>query len=132
MNRNVILYHATFRSRLPSIKKLGLGAKQIKNWEFSEDNVVCLTTDPECAFSFCESAEDVADSVYESGIIVLAVHYSLLDTRLLNRDTNVNEESPSAYYFTYRGIIKPHNLYVVTRKKVVGQLLALNRVPSYE
>lgn len=130
---DAILYHSTFRTRLPSIKQLGLGAKQIKNWCFSQDNVVCVTDNAECAFSFCESADEVADSVYNSGIIVLAMPFDALDRRLILPDANISDRQPGVYYLTYRGIIKPSSLYVVTRKKgIVGPLLSLNRVPSYE
>ena len=131
---NNFLYHSTFRTRLSSIKKLGLGAKQIKNWEFSQNNVVCLTSDPEVAFSFCETADEVADSVYESGIIVLAVNINDLDRRLIATDNNiVGDTVNGVYYFIYRGIIRPDKLYVVSRSKgLVGNLSTLKRVPSYE
>lgn len=132
---NLILYHSTFRSRLPSIRKLGLGAKQIKNWDFSEANVVCLTSNAEVAFSFCESADEVAESVYESGIIVLGVSYGALDGRLLRGDLNIRNDmrQNGVYYFTYRGIIRPSQLFVVTREKgIVKPLIEMSRVPSYE
>lgn len=126
------LYHATFRTNLPSIKKLGLGAKQIKNWDFSIDNIVCFTNDAECAYSFCESADDVSDSKYESGIVVLAVNMNDLDRKLLIYDPNVDGGN-NKDTFAYKGVISPTKLMVVTSEKgFVGKLLDLKRVPAYE
>lgn len=132
------LFHSTFRTRIPSIKKLGLGGKQIKNWDFSENGVVCLTNDPEVAFSFCESADEVSDSVYSSGIVVLAVQANTLDRSKISIDRNING-APSetaggiCNYYTYSGIIIPRIIYVCTRKKgIVGFLTNLKRIPSYE
>ena len=127
------LYHATFRARISSIKKLGLGAKNIKNWEFSKDGVVCLTDDADVANSFCECADDVADSVYNSGIIVLAIPVNALDRNYLKKDENINTEDNTNLYFEYYKVIRPEFLYVVTSKNgIVGRLLGLSRVPAYE
>lgn len=126
------LYHATFRANLPSIKKLGLGAKQIKNWDFSIDNIVCFTNDAECAYSFCESADDVSDSKYESGIVVLAVNINDLNKKLLSYDPNM-EGGNNKDTFAYRGVINSSKLGVITYEKgFVGKLLDLKRVPAYE
>ena len=130
------LYHSTFRVNLKSIKELGLGAKQPKNWEFSTNGETCLCSDPDVAYSFCEAAEDVSDSKYNSGIVVLAVDSKMLDRRLVVKDQNMHEEKPECAFIAYKGIIPSNQLYVVTTKgnqfKIEGKLLELKRVPSYE
>lgn len=130
------LYHSTFRANLKSIKELGLGAKQPKNWDFSLDGEVCLCSDSDAAFSFCEVAEDISDSKYNSGIVVLAVDSEVLDWRLVVKDQNIREEKPMCTFIAYRGIIPSNQLYVATIKgskfRILGKLLDLKRVPSYE
>ena len=122
------LYHATFRKYLPSIKTLGLGAKQKKNWNISTSNVVCLAKDPYEANDYCECAEDVADSVYDSGIVVLAINVTGLDRRRLMQDPNLHDIES----YIYQGIIPVDNIYVITEKKgLVGKLVELKRVPSF-
>lgn len=129
----MILYHATYRVNLTSIKKLGLGAKQVKNFEFSEDGVTYLTTDEEVAFSFCDSAEEVSDYKMNSGIIVLAIDTNKLDARYSGIDSNMRDDNKRVKYYTYSQNIKPELLKVVTRRKgIVGKLLSFKRVPSYE
>ena len=133
------LYHATYRTNLKSIKDNGLGAKQIKNWEFSEDGVVCFCDDAEAAFTFCECSELASDYKIERGIIVLAVNSKDLSRSRVSRDPNINPSNgdPSKY-FTYRGVIPANKLYVTTRDidegkgKLLGPLSLLKRVPGYE
>lgn len=128
----MFLYHATFRTNLSSIKKLGLGAKQPKNWDFSVDNMVCFTNDAECAFAFCECADEVAESKYDSGIVVLAINIGALDKKLLSYDPNM-EGGNNTDTFAYKGVINSTKLLVVTSKNgFVGKLLDLKRVPAYE
>ena len=123
------LYHATFRTNLKSIKELGLGAKQRKNWEISRDNVVCFASEPDIANDFCECAEDVSDFVFNSGVIVLAVKSLDLDPKLLSRDRNILDELTC---YEYKGIIPSNKLYVISDAKgLVGKLLELKRVPSF-
>lgn len=124
----MLLYHGTFRKRLNSIRKTGLGAKQIKNWDISEDKVVYFATDPDVAESFCECAEDVSESVYDSGIVVLAVDSRALNRDKLRIDPNIKDEVIS---YTYSGVVDPRLIYVVSKGKVVGRLVDLKRVPSY-
>lgn len=122
------LYHATFRTNLASIRELGLGAKQKKNWEISLDNVVCLALDPNIANDYCESAEDVSDSVYDSGIIVFAVKSSDLDKKKLSLDPNLKDEES----YIYRGVIPANKLYVISDKKgLIGRLPEVKRVPRF-
>lgn len=122
------LYHATFRTNLASIRQLGLGAKQKKNWAISLNNVVCLAIEPDIANDFCESAEDVSDSVYDSGIIVFAINSSDLDRKRLSRDPNLKDEES----YIYSGIIPANKLYVISDKKgIIGKLTEIKRVPRF-
>lgn len=126
------IYHATFRSNLPSIKRLGLGAKQPKNWDFSLSGDLCFSSNPDVAYSFCECAEDVSESKYNSGIVVLATPY--IDGYTMLQDLNCQGE-PSC--FCMKGVvIPPDRLYIVTTKHnkihLEGKLLNLKRVPAYE
>lgn len=129
------LYHATFRSNLKSIKENGLGAKQPKNWDFSTDGVVCLCSDPDVAFSFCECADHVSESKYNSGIVVLLVDGRQLDRANFGTDCNIKENTPGIMHFIYKGVIPSNLLYVTSKKpgsRFIGPLPALKRVPSYE
>lgn len=134
----MILYHATYRANLRSIRATGLGAKQPKNWDFSEDGVVCLCDDAEAAFSFCECADEVSDYKMESGIIVFALDSRILNRSLVEIDSNLQTSDGDCKSYTYRGIIPSNQLYVTTRKiyeenlKPLGPLPSLSRVPSYE
>lgn len=124
----MILYHATYRANISSIKKLGLGAKQPKNWEFSVNGAICLATDPETAFSYAESADDVSDYKYNSGIIVLMVDTKTLNPSLLAIDPNIKSNTS----YLYRGVIPPQNIAIITSKKHMEMLLSCRRIPAYE
>lgn len=123
------LYHATFGSNIKSIKKFGLGAKQNKNWGISLDNVVYLSEDPFVAEDFCEAAEDISNTVYKSGIIVLAVKVSDLNINKLKPDSNISDSSLN---YEYTEIIPTDKLFVISDEKgLVGKLLDLKRVPRF-
>ena len=128
----MLLYHATYRARLAGIKEGGLGAHPIKNWGISEPGVTYLCSDPDAAFSFCEVAEDVSDSVYESGIVVLAVSSKYLDKDKLSLDANYHEDGSGPRCFVYKGVIPASQLMVVTIRGLKGFLLNMRRVLSYE
>ena len=129
----MILYHATFRSKLRRIKDEGLQPNKKKSWDISETGPVYLCEDAEMAFSFCECAEDVPDSVYESGIVVFAVNTSNLNHASLKIDQNIKDQSNGSRCFTYSKAIPPLYLMVVNRNKgLVGWLNNLKRVPGYE
>lgn len=104
-----VLYHATFSARLPSIREHGLGARQFKNWEISEDGKLYFATDPYVAESFCEAAEDVENDIYDSGIVVLQVDSSCLDPELLCPDGNQKEECNT---IAYKGIVPYERLHI--------------------
>ena len=92
---DVIVFHGTFRANLKDIKKYGLGARQRKNYSFSLDNVVYLTSDADMAYDFCECAEEVSDSKYESGIVVLVLDTTTLDYSKLYNDENMRTQGNS-------------------------------------
>lgn len=102
------LYHATYKANLESILELGLGAIQRKNWDISTDGVVCFSTDMDAAISYCETAEDVSDEVYDSGIVCLEIDSEKLNDSLLFLDSNIlYEDEEEAECYCYRGIIAP-------------------------
>lgn len=111
-----MLYHATYKARIPSIKKLGLGAKQMKNWEDSEDGILYFAIDPYVAESYAEAAEDVAPSVYNSGIVILVVKTAFFDARYLVRDNNIIDNDGCT--LGYRGIIHPKLIGIWNEKGI--------------
>lgn len=119
-----MLFHATYKVRIQSIEKLGLGAKQIKNYDWSRNNVVCLANDPYLAESFLEAGvvEDAADSVVDSGIVILAIDSKDLDHRLLNGDANMHNDNNGCY--EYRGIINTAYLKVWSEDGIIPLLRA--------
>lgn len=129
----MIVFHGTFRANLKDIKKYGLGARQRKNYSFSLDNVVYLTSNADMAYDFCECAEEVSDSKYESGIVVLVLDTTTLDYSKLYNDENMRTQGNSGC-FIYKGIIPPENIMVAVGRPVlrpVGKLLDLKRIPSF-
>lgn len=127
------LYHATYRANLPGIKSKGLGApgRRTKSWSISESGWNYFDTNPEIAFSYAESAEDVSDYKYDSGIIVLAVNTDDIPNYPILPDNNTKDGLGHA--FKIGGIIPPHLLQVATRKHgVLGYITLRTKVPSYE
>lgn len=127
------LYHATFRANLADIKKFGLGAKQRKNWDISVDGYTYFSESPDVAFSYCEAADDVAPSKYDSGIVVLAVPLIAFKQTQLCEDRNVKDQTNSDRCIVYGDIVDPNYIFVVTEQNgIVGKLLELKRVPAFE
>ena len=117
-----LMYHATFGCYKDSILKYGLNpaiGRTHKNWEFSEDNLVCLAFDGDVAEDFCESNDTVPDEVYDSGIVLFEVDISGLE---LFYDPNVNEinEDGSLYdiALVYEGVISPDRLEIIDEYKI--------------
>lgn len=102
----MIVYHATYNSRLKSIKRNGLGNTKLKNWEDSEKGVVYFADDPDIAYEYCEIVEDVSDEDYDSGIVVLCIDSEELE---LEEDTNQLEFAGT---YSHRGIVDSNKLYV--------------------
>lgn len=126
-----MLYHATFGTHLESIKTLGLGAKQIKNWEFSLSGVVYLSDDAEYSFSFAECSDETLKEIYDSGIYVLGIPKNALNENLLGIDENNQDEDSPTY--VYNEVVSADNIFVVTRNNgIIGKLKDLDKIPQYE
>ena len=126
-----MLYHATFGTHLESIKTLGLGAKQIKNWEFSLSGVVYLSDDAEYSFSFAECSDETLEEIYDSGIYVLGIPKNALNENLLGIDVNNQDKDYPTY--VYNEVVSADNIFVVTRNNgIIGKLKDLDKIPQYE
>ena len=110
INENVnpqILYHATYRPLLKSIKQHGLGGDKAQaKWEDSKPGVVYLSTDPDVAESYAESS-DVVPEEWLDTIVILKIDASKLDQSKLMTDQNVLDNSGDT--LEYHGVI-PVNL----------------------
>lgn len=118
-------YHATYNSHLKSIMKSGLGAKQKKNFDYSLDNVVYLSTDSDIAESFVEDGvvEETPEEVIDSGIVILCIDEDDLDTDLLFVDKNVIiDDEDDEISFEYHGVISPDKLKIYKQSKP-GELI---------
>ena len=81
------LYHATYLPYLEEIKKSGYIKPGIhKNWDVSE-NFIYLTRDPDDAYNWAETAEDVPEE-YLDQIVVLKIDPKYLDIDKLDIDYN--------------------------------------------
>lgn len=101
------LYHATLSSNADSILSRGLlpnGGRP--NYDFSNPNVVCLTSCPITAKSFVEHADIEYDWDGES-IVVFSVNLERLDTSKLSPDSNIQVEEGNVLMLEYRGDIDP-------------------------
>lgn len=109
-----LLYHATFKALLPSIKKRGIisGGSKYRNFDNTERGVY-LGYSAEYAGSMVEASEN--DNIPEEWfdeIVILSIDTSKLNLDKLDRDPNVlpqedeyNDEIPSddnVYSYIYR------------------------------
>lgn len=102
-----VLYHATYRPLLKSIKKYGLGGDKAQaKWEDSKPGVVYLAIDPNVAESYAESSDMVPEEWLDQ-IIVLKIDASQLDQSKLILDQNVQDNQGDT--LEYHGVI-PVNL----------------------
>lgn len=134
--RGIRFFHATYRARLARIKRDGLGVNPVKNWEISKPHVTYLSSDPSVAYSYCESAENVSDSVYNSGIVVFEIDPAGLKAASLRRDSNIQDDPESGVInFEYHGIIDTKFMYPMadaeTRLKKSLATAGI-RVPTYQ
>ncbi len=89
MSMPTILYHATYAPLVTSIKEEGLGGKSAKpNWPDSKEGVTYWSIDPDVAYSYAESAEDVDESWLDQ-IVVFACAIKDFDVKKLFVDANV-------------------------------------------
>lgn len=120
-----VLYHATFRPMVESIKKQGLTPSGNKYVNF--DNLeygVYLGISPDYAISMVEASENnTIPSDWFDDIVVLSVNVSDLDLKKLDRDPNVlpqddeyNDETPpddTVHSFIYKDVIHPKSLSII-------------------
>jgi hypothetical protein len=99
-----ILYHATYRPLLGSIKKNGLGGagSEVKKWEDSVPGIVYLALDPNVAESYAETSENVPDEWLDE-IVVLKIDTAKLDKSKFRLDRNVQGNTGDT--LEYDGVI---------------------------
>ena len=107
-----VLYHATFKALIPSIKRKGIisGGSKYRNFD-SVERGVYLGYSPEYAGSMVEASEN--DNIPEEWfdeIVILTIDTSKLDLSKLDRDPNVlqqeDEYNETIYSFIYRDNIQ--------------------------
>ena len=113
------LFHATYRAYLDSILEHGLCVVQRKNWDISTDAGVCFAGDMELAISFSETAEDVDEEVYKSGIVCFEVDSVCLVDGLLGLDPNWKDEEYPEACFLYRGVVRAEDLKIVFEENIM-------------
>ena len=123
INQENLLYHATYLAYYQSIREKGLIPGCRKSWTISKNNVVYLAPTPELACSFAETAEDVSEETYASGIICLGIPYTSLNETLLQNDENFRDNG----CFCYNGRIPPKDLFIMApsvliSKKILGRV----------
>ena len=100
-----VLYHATYRPLLKSIKQHGLGGDRAQaKWEDSVPGVVYLALDPNVAESYAESSEAVPEEWLDE-IVVLKISTAALDQSKLKIDQNVLDNEGDT--LEYHGVIPP-------------------------
>ena len=123
INQENLLYHATYLAYYQSIREKGLIPGCRKSWTISKNNVVYLAPTLELACSFAETAEDVSEETYASGIICLGIPYTSLNETLLQNDENFRDDG----CFCYNGRIPPEDLFIMApsvwvSKKILGRV----------
>lgn len=103
-----ILYHATYRPLLMSIKKHGLGGTKVKaNWEDSKSGVVYLALDKDVAESYAENSDVVPDEWLDE-IVILKISTKNLNKNKFEIDSNVQDNTGDTV--EYHGIIPASNI----------------------
>jgi len=97
------LYHATYRPLLKKIKEYGLDTRMSKKaWEDSIPGYVYLALEPDIAYSYAESSEEVPEDWVDE-IVVLKIDRGSLDQDKLFIDQNVLDNVGDT--LEYRGVI---------------------------
>jgi hypothetical protein len=93
-----MLYHATYKRHLDSIKRNGLLCQPPQQtWDISERGRVYLVDDAYEAFCMCEAAD-----VEDDEIIVFEIDAAKLDILKLKLDGNIKDEDfPDITFWTY-------------------------------
>lgn len=102
-----VLYHATYKPRLKSIKLKGLGAGGKRNWEDSKSGVIYLALDPNVAESYAESSDMVPDEWLDQ-IVILKISTAGLDPSKFSIDSNVQDNTGDTV--EYHGVIPVSNI----------------------
>lgn len=83
-----VMYHATYKHLLPSIRREGLVRGKNKNWDISK-GYIYLSTNSDNAYSYAETSEKVPAEWLDE-IVVLKIDTSKLDINKLDIDHNIN------------------------------------------
>ena len=102
-----VLYHATYKPRLKSIKLKGLGVGGKRNWEDSQRGVVYLAFDPNVAESYAETSDMVPEEWLDQ-IVILKISTAGLDSNKFGIDSNVQDNSGDTV--EYHGVIPVSNI----------------------
>ena len=102
-----VLYHATYKPRLKSIKLKGLGAGGKRNWEDSQRGVIYLALDPNVAESYAETSDMVPEEWLDQ-IVILKISTAGLDPNKFGIDSNVQDNSGDTV--EYHGVIPVSNI----------------------
>lgn len=97
-----IFYHATYKPLLNKIKKFGLRVDAKKRWSDSK-NVIYLSSDPDVAASYAESADDLPDG-WEDQIIILKIEGKHLNQSKIFNDSNVRSDESSETFEYHENI----------------------------
>lgn len=98
-----VLYHATYKPLLRSIKLNGLDNTKSKlAWDDSKIGYVYLAKDKEVAASYAESSDNVPGS-YIDNIVILHIDATKLDNSKLSIDKNVIDNEGDT--LEYNGVI---------------------------
>ena len=109
-----VLYHATYRPLLRSIKRGGLGGpgSEKKKWEDSIHGAVYLALDPHVAESYAETSDSVPDDWLDE-IVILQISTAGLNPSKFMLDRNVRDNAGDTV--EYHGIIPLSNISVLKR-----------------
>ena len=114
-----VLYHATYKPRLKSIKLKGLGAGGKRNWEDSQRGVVYLALYPDVAESYAETSDMVPEEWLDQ-IVILKISTAGLDSNKFGIDSNVQDNSGDTV--EYHGVIPVSNISLYKQGVAEGSL----------
>lgn len=115
VNLPSVLYHATYKPRLKSIKLKGLGAGGKRNWEDSKRGIVYLALDPNVAESYAETSDMVPEEWLDE-IVILKISTKGLDPNKFHIDSNVQDNTGDTV--EYHGVIPVSNISLYKRDTV--------------
>lgn len=109
-----VLYHATYRPLLRSIKRGGLGGpgSEKKKWEDSIHGAVYLALDPNVAESYAETSDSVPDEWLDE-IVILQISTDGLNPGKFMLDRNVRDNAGDTV--EYHGVIPLSNISLLKK-----------------